>query len=151
MLQNWIFGVFFRVAEALILGTIMVGQATAFAPNYNKAVLAAARVFRLLDRRPLIDSQGQSGVRLVSSQRFLMTLQTQKNPPFLCRIDWMGTCPLKRPIFGIRQGRRFEFFVILTLICRLVNALLWLDPRVVASRLVFNFYSGFMISKMGNW
>ena len=58
---------FARVAEALILGTMMVGQATAFAPNYNKAVLAAARVFRLLDRRPLIDSRGQSGLRLVST------------------------------------------------------------------------------------
>jgi hypothetical protein len=34
---------------------MMVGQATAFAPNYNKAVLASARVFKLLDRRPLID------------------------------------------------------------------------------------------------
>ena len=56
---------FFRVAEALILGTMMVGQATAFAPNYNKAILAAARVFRLLDRRPLIDSQGQSGLQMV--------------------------------------------------------------------------------------
>ena len=44
----------------------MVGQATAFAPNYNKAVLAAARVFRLLDRKPIIDAQGQSGLRLVS-------------------------------------------------------------------------------------
>jgi len=54
----------FKVAEALILGTMMVGQATAFAPNYNKAVLAAARVFRLLDRKPLIDSRGQSGLRL---------------------------------------------------------------------------------------
>ena len=53
------------MAEALILGTMMVGQATAFAPNYNKAVLAAARVFRLLDRKPLIDSRGQSGLRLV--------------------------------------------------------------------------------------
>ena len=66
------------MAEALILGTIMVGQAQAFAPNYNKAVLAAARVFRLLDRRPLIDSQGQSGVRLVRNSKkefFLMTLQ----------------------------------------------------------------------------
>ena len=148
---NLNFCLFFRVAEALILGTIMVGQATAFAPNYNKAVLAAARVFRLLDRRPLIDSQGQSGVRLVSSQRFLMTLQTQKNPLFLCRIDWMETWPLKRPIFGIRQGRRFEFFVILTLICRLENEWLWLDHRDVASPLVFSFYSDFMISKMGNW
>lgn len=55
-----------RVAEALILGTMMVGQATAFAPNYNKAVVAAARVFKLLDRAPLIDGDGQSGVRLVS-------------------------------------------------------------------------------------
>ena len=26
----------FKVAEALILGTIMVGQATAFAPNYQR-------------------------------------------------------------------------------------------------------------------
>jgi hypothetical protein len=62
---NTVFFLFARVAEALILGTMMVGQATAFAPNYNKAVLAAARVFRLLDRKPLIDSRGQSGIRLV--------------------------------------------------------------------------------------
>ena len=54
-----------RVAEALILGTMMVGQATAFAPNYNKAVVAAARIFRLLDRRPKIDSTGASGLKLV--------------------------------------------------------------------------------------
>ena len=55
----------FRVAEALILGTMMVGQATAFAPNYNKAVVAAARVFKLLDRKPLIDSTGAAGLKLV--------------------------------------------------------------------------------------
>ena len=29
---------------------MMVGQATAFAPNYGKAMIAAARVFNLLDR-----------------------------------------------------------------------------------------------------
>lgn len=40
----------FTVAEALLLGTMMVGQATAFAPNYGKAMIAAARVFNLLDR-----------------------------------------------------------------------------------------------------
>ena len=68
MAPNAIYFYFFicRVAEALILGTMMVGQATAFAPNYNKAVLASARVFKLLDRRPLIDGDGQSGLRLVS-------------------------------------------------------------------------------------
>lgn len=43
---------------------MMVGQCTAFAPNYNKAVLAAARVFRLLDRKPVIDAQDNSGLRL---------------------------------------------------------------------------------------
>jgi ATP-binding cassette subfamily B (MDR/TAP) protein 1 len=59
------------VAEALILGTMMVGQATAFAPNYNKAVIAAARVFKLLDRVPLIDGDGQSGVRLVSDTHLI--------------------------------------------------------------------------------
>jgi hypothetical protein len=62
----------FRVAEALILGTMMVGQATAFAPNYNKAVLASARVFKLLDRKPLIDGDGESGVKLVSLWGFIL-------------------------------------------------------------------------------
>ena len=65
---------FFRVAEALILGTMMVGQATAFAPNYNKAVLASARVFKLLDRKPLIDGHGESGVKLVSLDMLLEAL-----------------------------------------------------------------------------
>ena len=37
-------------SQALLLGTMMVGQATAFAPNYGKAMIAAARVFNLLDR-----------------------------------------------------------------------------------------------------
>lgn len=54
----------FKVAEALILGTMMVGQASAFAPNYNKAMIAAARIFSLLDRKPKIDSAGGSGLRL---------------------------------------------------------------------------------------
>ena len=57
-----------RVAEALILGTMMVGQASAFQPNYNKAVIAAGRIFKLLDRKPLIDSASgddASGLRLV--------------------------------------------------------------------------------------
>ncbi len=44
---------------------MMVGQATAFAPNYNKAIIAAARVFKLLDRVPKIDSTGAAGLKLV--------------------------------------------------------------------------------------
>ncbi|XP_059085287.1 ATP-dependent translocase ABCB1-like isoform X5 [Tigriopus californicus] len=58
----------FKVAEALILGTMMVGQATAFAPNYNKALLAAARVFKLLDRKPQIDANDATGLRMNNIQ-----------------------------------------------------------------------------------
>ena len=54
-----------RVATALIMGTMTVGQASAFAPNYNKAIIGAARIFALLDRTPLIDSTGELGVDIV--------------------------------------------------------------------------------------
>jgi len=63
------------VAEALILGTMMVGQASAFQPNYNKAVIAAGRIFKLLDRKPLIDSHtgsNASGLRLVCKVNLYM-------------------------------------------------------------------------------
>ncbi|XP_063889978.1 ATP-dependent translocase ABCB1-like isoform X2 [Scylla paramamosain] len=54
----------FKVAEALILGTMMVGQAVAFAPNYSKARVAASQIFHLLDRHPQIDSSAGTGLRL---------------------------------------------------------------------------------------
>jgi hypothetical protein len=54
---NRIFNVYlFRVGEALIFGTMMVGQSMAFAPNYNKAKVSGARILRLLDRVPSIVS-----------------------------------------------------------------------------------------------
>ncbi|XP_040579247.1 ATP-dependent translocase ABCB1 isoform X1 [Lepeophtheirus salmonis] len=46
----------FKVAETLILGTLMVGQATAFGPNYTKARIASIRIFKLLNREPKIRS-----------------------------------------------------------------------------------------------
>ena len=54
------------------MGTMMVGQASAFQPNYNKAVIAAGRIFKLLDRKPLIDSKAgpdSSGLRLVCDDK----------------------------------------------------------------------------------
>ena len=51
---------------------MMVGQASAFQPNYNKAVIAAGRIFKLLDRKPLIDSKAgpdSSGLRLVCNDK----------------------------------------------------------------------------------
>ena len=41
-----------RVGEALIFGSWMLGQALAYAPNVNAAVISAGRILRLLDRVP---------------------------------------------------------------------------------------------------
>ncbi len=57
----------FRVFTALIFGTLAVGQASSFAPNYAKAKISANRIFALLDREPLIDSYSEDGERLVST------------------------------------------------------------------------------------
>lgn len=43
----------------------MVGQAVAFAPDYQKAKIAAARIFKLLDLKPKIDAFSTSGRMLV--------------------------------------------------------------------------------------
>ena len=56
-----------RVSESLILGTAMIAQATAFAPNYTAAVNTASRLFRIIDRKPRIDSTGASGLKLVGN------------------------------------------------------------------------------------
>lgn len=42
----------FRVGEALIFGSWMLGQALAYAPNVNAAVIAASRIMKLLKRVP---------------------------------------------------------------------------------------------------
>lgn len=36
------------------MGTVSIGNAMAFAPNFNKAMVAAAKIFGLLDRKPEI-------------------------------------------------------------------------------------------------
>lgn len=61
-----------RVAEALILGTMLVGQAVAFAPNYSKARVAASQIFNLLDRQPAIDTSPGVGLRLVSGSYIIL-------------------------------------------------------------------------------
>jgi hypothetical protein len=55
-----------RVGQALIFGTMMVGQTMAFAPNYNKAKIAGARIIRLLDRRPIIAGSRGTGLQIVT-------------------------------------------------------------------------------------
>jgi hypothetical protein len=40
---------------------MIVGQALAFAPNYNAALVSSSRIFKLLDRRTKIDSSSRNG------------------------------------------------------------------------------------------
>ncbi|XP_046633239.1 ATP-dependent translocase ABCB1-like isoform X2 [Daphnia pulicaria] len=54
----------FKVSESLLFGTQMIGQAVAFAPNYNKAKVAANRIFALLRRVPQIDASSNNGLVL---------------------------------------------------------------------------------------
>ena len=56
----------FKVSESLLFGTQMIGQAVAFAPNYNKAKVAANRIFALLRRVPLIDASSPDGLKLTN-------------------------------------------------------------------------------------
>ena len=42
----------------------MVGYSFAFVADFNKAMIAAARVFQLLDRKPLIDTNPAVGLKL---------------------------------------------------------------------------------------
>jgi len=46
---------------------MMVGQTMAFAPNYNKAKVSGARIVRLLDRKPKIDSSPSVGLQIRNS------------------------------------------------------------------------------------
>ena len=55
-----------RITESLIYGTMVIGAAVAFSPDMNKAFVAARRIFALLDRRPVIDSSTEAGLKLVS-------------------------------------------------------------------------------------
>ena len=52
------------VTNAVIGGAGMVGYSFAFVADFNKAMVAAARVFQLLDRQPLIDTNPATGLKL---------------------------------------------------------------------------------------
>ena len=57
----------FRVFMAIVTGSMYLGQAGAFAPNYAKAKVSGNRIFAVLDRKPLMDSYSEDGDKLVSS------------------------------------------------------------------------------------
>uniref|UniRef100_H2ZR87 Uncharacterized protein n=1 Tax=Ciona savignyi TaxID=51511 RepID=H2ZR87_CIOSA len=51
----------YKCLMAVIFGAFAVGQTSSFAPDYAAARIAANRMFKLLDRVPLIDSEDKSG------------------------------------------------------------------------------------------
>ena len=55
----------FRVLFATVFGTLAVGQASAYAPNYTKSKLSTYRIFSLLDRKPIINNYYTDGKELV--------------------------------------------------------------------------------------
>lgn len=51
----------FRVFSAIVFGGTALGRASNYAPDYAKARTSAARIFKLLDREPPIDSYSTKG------------------------------------------------------------------------------------------
>ena len=49
------------VLGAIIFGAMAIGEANSFVPNYAKAKTSATLMFRLIDRKPAIDSSSQEG------------------------------------------------------------------------------------------
>ena len=47
------------------MGGFTLGQVSALAPDYDKAKVAAARLFKIFDRKSLIDSSSENGLRPV--------------------------------------------------------------------------------------
>ncbi|XP_055937185.1 ATP-dependent translocase ABCB1-like isoform X1 [Argiope bruennichi] len=71
----------FKVIEAVILGTAMVGQAVAFAPDYQKAKVAAVRIFKLLDIKPKIDAFSKAGRMLDDVKGYIRFKNVRFNYP----------------------------------------------------------------------
>jgi len=47
------------------MGGFVLGQVSALSPDYEKAKLAAARLFKIFDRKSAIDSSSEDGLRPV--------------------------------------------------------------------------------------
>nr|XP_033786803.1 ATP-dependent translocase ABCB1-like [Geotrypetes seraphini]XP_033786804.1 ATP-dependent translocase ABCB1-like [Geotrypetes seraphini]XP_033786805.1 ATP-dependent translocase ABCB1-like [Geotrypetes seraphini]XP_033786806.1 ATP-dependent translocase ABCB1-like [Geotrypetes seraphini]XP_033786807.1 ATP-dependent translocase ABCB1-like [Geotrypetes seraphini]XP_033786808.1 ATP-dependent translocase ABCB1-like [Geotrypetes seraphini]XP_033786809.1 ATP-dependent translocase ABCB1-like [Geotry len=54
----------FIVFSAIVFAAMSVGQSTSLAPDFGKAKVSAQRIFKLLSRKPLIDSYSEEGQKL---------------------------------------------------------------------------------------
>jgi len=55
----------YLVTNAIVGGAGMIGYSFAFTADFNKALMAAARVFVLLDRKSLIDGSSRAGLQVL--------------------------------------------------------------------------------------
>uniref|UniRef100_H2ZR93 Bile salt export pump n=1 Tax=Ciona savignyi TaxID=51511 RepID=H2ZR93_CIOSA len=98
----------YKCLMAVIFGAFAVGQTSSFAPDYAAARIAANRMFKLLDRVPLIDSEDKSGQRYFSST-FQLQKFTQGNINFNSIKFFYPTRPdvqvLKGLTNAIKQGQ----------------------------------------------
>ena len=46
---------------AIVFSAMQAGNANSLAPDYNKAMISAARIFALFDREPVIDNMSEDG------------------------------------------------------------------------------------------
>ena len=59
------------MSQALIMGTVMVANASAFAPNVQKGLLAAANIIKLFERVPKVqDDKNAEEIVEVKGQEF---------------------------------------------------------------------------------
>ena len=57
--------VFCRVVLSIVMMGFVLGQISALSPDYEKAKVAAARLFKIFERKTLIDSSSEDGLRPV--------------------------------------------------------------------------------------
>ena len=51
-----------RVVLSIMMGGFVLGQVSALSPDYEKAKVAAARLFKIFDRKSAIDSSSEDGL-----------------------------------------------------------------------------------------
>ncbi|KAH1178447.1 hypothetical protein KIL84_012149 [Mauremys mutica] len=65
LMSNYVLCLVFRAFFSVLFGAINVGKSTSLAPDFGKAKVSAQRIFQLLDRKPLIDSYSEEGIKLI--------------------------------------------------------------------------------------
>ncbi|XP_053673190.1 multidrug resistance protein homolog 49 isoform X2 [Anopheles nili] len=94
-----------KVSEALIFGAWMLGQALAYAPNVNAAILSAGRLMKLLDRTPRMHNPSSSCRRFLSSWSPFFHFQRTEGDIKFTDVEFRYPT---RPTIPVLQGLNLE-------------------------------------------